>query len=163
MATSITEKDGIHKAWYETANEMTMEKLPDFLKELTEEYHHDYGTICHAIAAAAIAAAYAVNKSPCSGGGITGFQAGCIMWAFITHWMSWEDKSLAMLDYENLLYPQYHKKFTTISKDTWEWLQKKAQENLDERDDFACLEVKQHWQSIIDGNIPFGLKLGDDN
>lgn len=46
----INETDGIHEQWMPVAQEMTMEGLPEFLRHLTEDYHHDYGTICHAIA-----------------------------------------------------------------------------------------------------------------
>lgn len=64
---SITEQDKIHEEWYKEASEMTLENLPEFLRKLTEDYSHDYGTICHAISAAAAAAAWAVEKSPCGG------------------------------------------------------------------------------------------------
>src|SRR5690349_20327046 len=72
--TPITEESGEHKQWYVDAHapEMTLETLPEFLRHLTEDYHHDYGTICHALAAGAIATAYAMDRSP--QGGITGFQ-----------------------------------------------------------------------------------------
>jgi len=71
----IREEDGIQKEWYEEARKMTVEQLPMFLKKLVEDYQHDYGTICHAVAAGALSAAHAVNHSPT--GGITGFQPLC--------------------------------------------------------------------------------------
>ena len=43
----------IWKAWMVEAKAMTMENLPGFLEKL-RSYDHDYGTICHAIAAAGI-------------------------------------------------------------------------------------------------------------
>ena len=52
MPKKITEEDGTHKAWMSRAKDMTLADLPEFLRELTEDYQHDYGTICHAIAAA---------------------------------------------------------------------------------------------------------------
>ena len=76
MTQQITEEMGIHKEWMKRARDMTMADLPEFLRELTEDYDHDYGTICHAIAAAAVAAAWSVERTP--QGGITGFQAGAI-------------------------------------------------------------------------------------
>ena len=81
---TITEEMKIHEEWYKQAKEQTLETLPAFLNHLINDYGHDYGTICHAIAAGAIGAAYALERSP--QGGITGFQAGCIMWCFIRHW-----------------------------------------------------------------------------
>jgi hypothetical protein len=130
----IDESMNIHKEWFKEANEMTLEKLPDFLKKLTENYEHDYGTICHAIAAAAIAAAWAVERMP--QGGITGFQAGCIMWEFIKHWnFSYNKTGLGLIDYDNFLYPQYADRFDkTISSDIWAAIQKEAKAKLEDAD-----------------------------
>lgn len=82
----ITEKDNkdIIDGWFKAAKEQTLETLPSFMNHILNDYTHDYGTICHALTACAIGAAYAGDKS--KQGGITGFQAGCIMWDFIRHW-----------------------------------------------------------------------------
>jgi hypothetical protein len=71
----------IKEGWKKKAYEVTTDTLPEFLKELSEHYRHDYGTICYALASAAVAAASAMDKS--EQGGITGFQAGHVMWQFI--------------------------------------------------------------------------------
>ena len=65
-----------------------------------------------------------------------------------------------MIDYDNLLYPQYEDKFLdkTISKKLWETLQQEAQKALDEHD-LVCFEVYAHWQNIVDGLVPFGLSV----
>lgn len=84
MKQQITEEMKIQNEWYKEAKKQTVETLPEFVRHLTEDYSHDYGTICHAVAAAGIAAMYAVDNSPT--GGITGFQAGCIMWKVIREW-----------------------------------------------------------------------------
>ncbi len=155
---AITEKDGIHEQWYLDAKEVKVETLPEFVRHLTEDYGHDYGTICHAVAAAAIAAAHAVDDSP--SGGITGFQAGAIMWEFISNWMlQYKDKPLRLLNYEDMLYPQYEDKFKEISKETWEWLQKEAQKNLDSKNG-AHPNVKEHWENLVKADYPpFGYRL----
>ena len=58
-----------------------------------------------------------------------------------------------------MLYPQYEYKYEkTIDKITWENLQKAAKKNLEESPD-AHPDVIKHWQSIVDGNIPFGYKI----
>lgn len=162
---TITEKEGLHEQWYQRAEEMTLAKLPEFLRELTEDYVHDYGTICHAIAAAAVAAAWAVERSPV--GGITGFQAGAIMWEFLTHWQTeYRDKPLRLLDYGNLLYPQYRDRFTGISPATWTWVQQQAAEELAAEEmrqpHQAANSVVDHWRSIVAGNVPFGLRVVED-
>lgn len=156
MATPIKEEDGVHKPWYDEANDMTTDKLPEFIRKLTRDYEHDYGTICHACAAAAVAAAASVNHS--DQGGITSFQAGAIMWEFIKHWMH-EEGPMRLVKYDEMLFPQYDTRFGTISKETWEYLQKKAAENIAEKNEFAHPDVIAHWQSIVDGTIPFGLAL----
>lgn len=159
MSKQITEEMGIHKEWFVEAKTITAETLPAFIKKLTGDYNHDYGTIVHAIVAAAIAAANAVDK--CPSGGITGFQASCVMWGFITQWMHYEDTPLRLVNYEHMLYPQYEYDFEkTISPETWKWLQEKAAELL--RTKGACDSVKVHWQSIVDGNIPFGYTVAED-
>jgi len=120
--------------WEKKAREVTIDTLPGFLKELSEQYSHDYGTICHAVATAAIAAAWAMDKS--EQGGITGFQAGAIMWEFVRSWNHSSNKTgLKLVDYDNLLFPQYGDKFEkTISPYVWENLQKEAAKNIEEAD-----------------------------
>lgn len=134
MAKAITERMGLQKEWYEDAQKVSADTLPDFIRHLTEDYSHDYGTICHAVAAAAVAAGSAVNHSQC--GGITGFQAGAVMWEFIRAWnYSYNKTGLRLIDYDNFLYPQYADKFEkTLSPDTWAALQNEAAARIAEAD-----------------------------
>jgi hypothetical protein len=144
--------------WRQEAAAMTVEKLPEFLRKLREDYVHDYGTICHAIAAAGIAAMKSVNRSP--QGGITGFQAGCIMWGVIVGWMThYEGHPLVLHDFHDMLYPQQQDKFTTISQDTWDWLQKQAAGKMNGAEGLVADGVVAHWQSIVDGKVPFGYTV----
>ena len=46
----------------------------------------------------------------------------------------------------------------TIPRITWECLRETAKEKLKKRQD-ANEEVVEHWQSIVDGKIPFGFKI----
>ncbi len=151
----------ISEEWYEETKEMTMDKLPEFLRKLTEDYEHDYETICHAIAAGAIATAWAINSTP--QGGITGFQAGCIMWMFIRHWTYSHNKlGLRIIDYDNLLYPQYEEKFQkTITPAIWEELQNEVKKLLDSGRRPADA-VYEHWLRIANGEVPFGLTICAD-
>ncbi|MCK5236919.1 MAG: hypothetical protein KAR06_08035 [Deltaproteobacteria bacterium] len=161
----ITEKDkALINEWYKEAGGMTMEGLDSFLYRLTEAYVHSYGTICHALTAGAIATMYAMDKTP--QGGITGFQAGIITWDFIRRWKGWEDEPLKLTRYNDMLYPQYAREFQqTISPYTWEWLQRKARELMSERSQAhpdtanAHHQVFSHWQSIADGQVPFGYTV----
>ena len=156
----ITEEMHLEKEWFKEANQQTIETLPDFLNHLTEDYYHDYGTICHAITAAALAAVNAVDKT--SQGGITGFQASCIMWDFIRQWMYPNNTcGLKLVDYDNMLFPQYSDHFEkTISPEAWNKVQARAKELLAETAD-AHPVVRAHWQSIVDGQVPFGYVVKD--
>ena len=156
----ITEKDGVRTAWMERAKDMTLEKLPDFLKELTEKYEHDYGTICHAIAAAAVAAAWAVERTP--QGGITGFQAGAVAWEILKGWggLTIGETGARLQNMDNLLFPQYADHFKAIDRKTWERVQKKAEQNLQDTDNVAE-SVRVHWESVAAGVVPFGLRVVD--
>jgi hypothetical protein len=162
----ITEEDDLQEGWYERAKRISNKKeLLDFIKELTTKYEYDYGTICHAIAAAAIAAAYCVENSP--QGGITGFQAGAVMWQFIKIWNSggeYDKDPLRIIDYGDLLFPQYEDKFTQISKKTWDWVQKQAIEKLEEKSSIPVHpSVLAHWYSIKNGIVPFGLNVKSED
>ncbi len=158
---AITEKDKVHEQWYIDAKVQTAESLPEFIRHLTEDYSHDYGTIVHACAAAAIAATWTVDHA-C--GGISGFQAGAVMWEYIVEWQGLRNKPLRLMQYSDMLYPQYKDKFQkTISKDTWKWLQDEAAKNLAEKEsDYTSTTVYQHWQNIVAGIIPFGYTVKDD-
>lgn len=160
MLEPITEEMGIHKAWYEEASRMKMADLPAFLEKLTKNYEHDYGTICHAIGSAAVAAAWAVEREPC--GGITGFQAGAVMWEFIQNWCSqYKDKPLKLLNYEDMLYPQYADRFDKlISASTHDYLMKEAAKKLEDAD-HAHPNVVAHWRALAAGAVPFGHRIKD--
>lgn len=157
---TITEEMGIHKGWYEEADKMTLDKLPKFLQRLTTQYEHDYGTICHAIAASALAAAHAVDHSP--EGGITGFQASGIMWEFIQHWTRKENEPMRLLMYSEMLYPQYENKFNAITQDTADWLKKEAEKKLLEAHPVVKKEVTAYWELLASGNLPFGVRIEDE-
>jgi hypothetical protein len=151
----IREEDREHDKWYEAASKVTLSDLPQFLRHLTEDYKHDYGTICHAIAAGMTATMAAMNASP--QGGITGFQAGCIKWCVLEH-AFWEKGPMRLVKYEDLMFPQYADRFTSISPDTWSWLQEQAKSKLASGCS-AHPDVLAHWRSIADGVVPFGLAV----
>src|SRR5699024_9417415 len=100
----ITEDMRLQDEWYKRAYNMKPDDFPDFFREMTEDYIHDYGTVCHAMAAVGLAAMFAFNNSEGARGGITGFQAGHVMWQVILH-MNYENNKcgLKILDMDNLL------------------------------------------------------------
>lgn len=85
------------------------------------------------------------------------------MWDFIKNWKKVDNKcGLRLIDYDDMLYPQYEEKMDkTISKANWEVLQKEAKKKLETVKE-AHPKVIEHWQSIVEGNVPFGYKVVDD-
>lgn len=153
----ITEEMNLQEEWFNQAKNIKLNSLQEFIDHLLNDYEHDYGTICHAIAAGSIATAWSMNEH--EQGGITGFQAWGIMWDFIRHWMYANNKTgLKLIDYDKMLFPQYEDSFDkTITSDIWKLLQKQAKENLLNKS--ANSNVIAHWKSIADGNVPFGYAV----
>jgi hypothetical protein len=160
MKKAITESMNVHTEWYELAKKQTIESLPEFANKILDGYIHDYGTICHAISAISIASAWAANAHP--NAGITGFQAGAVMWEFIKNWTYTSNKTgLIIVDYDKMMYPQYEDDFQkTISENTFKNMQKECAKLLAETER-AHPEVVNHWQSIVNGIVPFGYVVKD--
>ena len=162
MAKTITEEMKVHEEWYKIVDHMTLDTLPEFLKKLLNDYKHDYGTICHAIVAGALATAWAMNHDP--NGRLSGAQASFIPMKFYQEWS--KIKGLfKIVRYENMLYPQKAEEFEkTIYKEDWDWLQEEAKKKLDkyaseEFEETVHPDVKAHWESIVAGNVPFGYEI----
>lgn len=153
-----TDRDVITQ-WREEAE--TVESVDAFIDKLVTEYQHDYGTIVHACHSVMLAALNKLNRS--EQGGITGFQASCLGWVLVPKMFCIEDGTpLRLIDYSNMLYPQYADRFQkTISPDTWAFLQKEAEES--EKDpnfiEHATSEVKSHIRAIREGHVPFGYTV----
>jgi hypothetical protein len=161
MKIKITEEDETHKKFYEEAKIQTLESFPEFLNKLVNDYEYDYGTICHAITAAAIGAAKSIDRS--DAGGITGFQAGAIMWEFIKHWMHLDNELLRLINFDDMLFPQYAEKFEkTIPLEFAEYLVSEANKKLNEHKD-AHPDVLAHWKNIAEGNMPFGYTVVNED
>lgn len=153
MPTEIELRD----TWMAEAKDQTIETLPAFIEKLTQ-YPHDYGTVCRAMAAVGVAAMRAFNKSPA--GGITGFQAWCVMWDVIEGLETCDAGPKQLVSYSKMLYPQYADRFEKrISPDTWGWLQKEAAEKIEEDAGTASELVVAHWRSIVAGTVPFGYAV----
>ena len=144
----------------ERENIKTFDDLVSFLERVKNTCNTGYGTAPRAIAQAALATAWYLA----SDFGITGFQAGCTMWDFIRDWeFPCNECGMKIVDYDNMLYPQYAYKFEkTISKDTFETLQKTAKKKLEECNEYTHPDVIAHWKSIVDGNVPFGYVVRND-
>ena len=162
MRQNITEESGLHNEWYVQAEAQTLATLPEFLRHLTADYTHDYGTICHAIAAGSVATAHAINRS--DAGGITGFQASAVMWEFVAGWMSeYKGKPMRLVNYEHMLFPQYEHSYDRhITKDTAAYLQREARAKLSGDCTHVHARVLAHWQQLAEGHIPFGYTVMEE-
>ena len=146
------------KEWYKEAdNVRTMEDFISLFTELSKDIDHDYGSVVDAMSAITIAAAWLFNRSEV--GGLTGFQASCVPLQFAKHWLRIEGP-FHIQKYSDMLYPQNTRGFLALSRDTWKWLQDKADENLRTTKN-AHPDVMEHWKSIVDGTVPFGYTLED--
>ena len=139
----------------------SFDDLVNFLKEVKDNYNTGYGTSVRSSAQACLAVAWYFASEF----GLTGFQAGCLLWDFIVDWRVSNNKTgLAIIDYDEMLYPQDERKFKTISSYTWEKLQEEAKRKLKadgEDGEWAHPRVREHWQSIVDGVVPFGYEVED--
>lgn len=158
---TITEEMHLEKGWFEEAKKIeSVEELAKFVNHMLNDYNHDYGTCCYAVAACAVAGAWLGSHVQ----GITGFQAGFVMFEFIRHWTKETNEcGLKLVDYDKFLFPQYEEMFDkTISKGIWENIQKAARNNLDKEDDFVHPRVRAHWKKIAEGVVPFGYKVVEE-
>jgi len=160
------ENEDVWKEWFKEARKQTLETLPEFIRHVMEDYRFDYGTAVHAIAACSVGAAWAGAEAE----GITGFQAGCVMWDFVRYWNHSTNKcGMKLIDYDKMLYPQYEEKYEKVlSKDTWETIQNRAKELLAELEGNSGNnapvhpDVIAHWKSIVDGKVPFGYTVSEN-
>jgi len=143
---------------YKKADDIkTKEDLDNMLAEVINDKELDYGKICYAISGCMLAVLNYIDRSEV--GGITGFQASIIGWQMVRELICDNETSLRLINYDDMLYPQYERDFDkVIDKELWKMLQEKAKEKLEKVPD-AHPKVIEHWQSIVDGEIPFGYKV----
>lgn len=161
--TATTEQEFREQAYEIAKSVNTTEELAEFVKFISN-VPLDYGTAVYAQCAAMLAAQHVINQS--EQGGITGFQAGFIGWEMVKKFMSVGDCGLSLIDWQDMLYPQYKERFEkTISRNVFEGLQKKAKENLDKADKKRLMlhpEVRKHMESIVNGVVPFGYVIKEE-
>jgi len=146
----------IMKKWREESRKQTLETLPAFIEEI-KSYKHCYSSIVTGMASAANATISALDRSEC--GGITGFQSVCLMWEMVGL-LTFKEGPMKLISFEDMLYPQNEEKFSKVmTKKTFECLQDKATELLKDKMFSAHPDVKKHWQSIVDGVVPFGYEI----
>lgn len=137
----------------------SFEDLCNFIKYIKDNCNTGYGVAPRSIAQAMLGVGWYLSSIF----GITGFQASCVMWDVIVDSQYPHNKTgLKIVDFDDMLYPQYERKFDKIiSHETWEALQKEAKKSLEENTVCVHPDVRAHWQSIVDGNVPFDFTVED--
>ena len=153
-------------SWDKEAKEV---QTPDDLKEFCEKLiNHcqelDMPDFYEETANSTGSMAYAVCKMCAAQYGLSNWQMGSIMWDIIDKLILTEHEcGLEIKNYSDMLYPQYEHRFAkTISKDTWQLLQQKAKEKIESNKTTkfpANEEAVNHWQSIVNGKVPFGYAV----
>ncbi len=132
-----------------------LQKLMDYIKDLTDR-EHDYGTCVYAMSMAAVAAFNHVSSKL----GCTGFQASCADLDILRRTRHMEN-GFSIVNYNNFLYPQYADNFDKVmSKDTFEQLQNAAKENI-EKADIEYQEYKVKLTQYIKDIAAFVVKYPD--
>lgn len=149
--------DELINGWYEEAREITLDNLMVFIRKLMDGYEHNYDSYVHAVTACAIATANAAGDE------MSGAQAAFVSVLFPKHFFYWTNYSgVSVRDWDKMLFPQYKHNFDrVVRQSTWLALQERAKE-LYKSDTSAPSEIRAHWKSIIDGKVPFGYKVKND-
>lgn len=86
------------------------------------------------------------------------------MWDFIYGLLYTNNEcGLRIVDYDDMLYPQYEHKFEkTISPEIWSNIQKQADKKLKDNTKHVHPTVIAHWKSIVNGVVPFGYSVKED-
>ena len=160
MSKAIKEEDNVHQDWMQEAREQNMESLSGFISKLMDDYIHDYGTICHAMAACAVATISAMNRS--EQGGISGHQAGVVSWELLKGFggLTMGRSGARLVNFDDMLDPQNEPLFKTISEETWLKLFEQAESSIKNKEN-ADPKVIEHWHSIVNGVVPFGFTIGE--
>ncbi len=140
--------------WLKEAKEQTMETLPAWLETL-KKFPHEYGTAPRALAAAAVGVATALNRTDQFH--ITGFQGSFVKWDFLKGWEGF-DGNLRLQKGDDLMYPQYARKFNSIPESFFNDVVAKAKKKLENTSNVSP-EVKAHWEKLAKGEVPFGLAI----
>ena len=153
----------IWKKWFEEARRSRLDdgSLLKFLKRLVGKYEHDYGTIVHAMTAAAIAGAYAVDHS--SQGGITGFQHSCFIMDLLEKERFSNNKfGFFIRDIDDILYPQHQDKFCKlkITRKLADRISREATMNLATTDRCAS-SVRDWWRRLANGDFPRWVEIDE--
>lgn len=161
LSSSFSTSEEAKAGWAyldEAAEVRTKGALMAFMTKLEGE-SLDYGTVTYAMAACALAATTVFDNGP--NGGITGFQAGFVMWAFIQRF-TMEDGPMTLIKWRNMIYPQYQDKFANpkeIDRDLYEEIVDHARQTLEASGINMHERVMTHMVEVAAGRLPWGYTV----
>lgn len=152
--------------WFEKASQVrTIEQFKELYDYLFNgNICHTYDSAAHATSALAIAGGHLGSSTE----GITGFQASYVKFDFLRQWDNiGKCVGLQVIDYDDLCFPQYVKKFPLkrIKKDMWLAVQRACKEKLESLDvngNRACYKVRQYWGDVCSGIIPSSVVVVEE-
>ncbi len=148
------------ESWYEITDQVRDPQALLVFFDKLNEFSQNYNTVPNALAAGALATAKMLDRW-LRNGGITGFQAGFVMWEFVRRWLHIEGP-VQLVQYRDMLYPQYADKFAkTIDQETW--VQEQAKKLLEKDGEISSQNdyFTEHLKSIVAGTPPFGYQVVD--
>ncbi len=155
----MTEQEYRDAVYAKAAEVRTPEDFAALIHEM-EQDEFDYGRIAYACCAAAFAGFNVMNRT--KNGGITGFQAGCMMWEMVHKFGMFSDGPLRIQDFDNLRYPQYDHKWTVrISQEDANTLMERAKEMVGKSPEFTADRVLQRNRDIAAGRFPDFVTIGE--
>lgn len=131
----------------EVVRPKTLDELNKIIEQLTER-KHDYGTCVYAMSIAAVATFnYVAGKLD-----VTGFQASCADLDILRRTRDYEN-GFSIINYDNLLYPQYWDDEHFPSKEQLleknkEQLAEAAKKKLKESNGSTHPNVIKHWEMV---------------
>jgi len=122
-------------------------QLVAYIKKLSEG-EHSYGTCVYAMSLAAVATFHFMSHKL----GVTGFQAGCADMDILRRTRNYKH-GFMIIDYGNLLYPQYDdiEHYPTreyLIQENIKWLGKEAKKSLQDSET-AHPEVRAWWERLV--------------
>lgn len=134
----------------------TLEELDRLIEEAMRKFNFDVTAATESAGAVCTVVANFLSKKM----GIPRVSRDLIMWSFITNFkFPSATCGLRLINFDHMLYPQYKSNFKkTIGAETWKRLQEEAKRNLEGRIPGKAKTIA-HWQSIVNGVVPFGYKV----
>jgi hypothetical protein len=152
-------------AWKDTAGEVVnADDLAEFVKYLARGIRQNGDTVPHALHAVMRAAFVAMSyeaRVP-----LTQVQTDALGWMLVRDFfIVGPNDPLRLVNYAELLNPECADTFTAIPPTTWERVRENARAMLTHPilAQFAGEELRAHWQSVAEGNVPFGLRVAKMN